>query len=85
MHSVPTFKCPYCAKETQAQIDFSGDTPTGMLSMCDCPEFRVAWEADHRAKIERQKVARRNATTSRSIVHVGRTPNVTGRVRQRSR
>jgi len=77
---VPTFKCPYCEKENLAQMDLSGDMPTGVLQLCDCPEFRKAWEADHRAKMERRKQAQRGGIRSRSIIHVGRTPGPTGKI-----
>lgn len=79
MRVVPTFKCPYCAKETTSEVDFSGEMPTGTMQLCDCPQFRAVWEADHRAKMERKKIAQRSGARSSSIIHVGRTPMPTGR------
>lgn len=82
---VPTYKCKFCDKETPATMDFSGDMPTGMLSICDCPESRATWEREHRAQVEQRKQALRNSSKNRSIIHVGRTPVPTGRPRHRSR
>ncbi len=81
---VPTYKCRYCQKEIVAQMDFSGDIPSGTLPICDCKENRDAWERDHRALMELRKKANRETNVrSRSIVHVGRTPGPTGRKKHR--
>lgn len=82
---VPTYKCKFCEKETAASMDFSGDVPSGVLSLCDCQESRAAWEREHRAQIEQRKQALRNSANTRSIIHVGRTPHPTGRPKHRSR
>jgi|LakMenE01Jun11ns_1017448.scaffolds.fasta_scaffold9956643_5 hypothetical protein len=85
MSNLPAFKCQYCAKETKPQIDFSGEVPTGMLQLCDCSQARASWEAEHRARIERQKTLRRSTVHARSLVHTGRSPTTTVKPRQRSR
>jgi phage terminase large subunit GpA-like protein len=72
--------CPHCGNESKPKIDTTGEMPVGMLVMCDCPEARKAWEADHRAKMEARKNATRNASVrSRSIIHAGRTPSPVGK------
>lgn len=81
---VPTFKCPYCEKDSKPEVDTTGEIPVGTLIMCDCPEARAAWEAKHRADMERRKNATRGSSVrSRSIVNVGRTPHPNGKQRYR--
>ena len=65
---IPTFKCPYCDKESTPTMDMTGEMPVGMMVACDCSESRKAWETQHRAEVERRKNARRN-----SLTQVGRT------------
>lgn len=55
-------------------MDLSGEMPVGMMTMCDCPESRAAWETQHRAEIEARKNANRGTARSRSVIHAGRTP-----------
>lgn len=82
---VPTYVCPYCDKESTPTVDTTGEMPVGMMVLCDCPEARAAWETQHRADIERRKnAARGSSVCSRSIIHVGRTPQPMGR-KHRSR
>jgi len=70
----PVFKCPYCEKDIKPTIDFTGDMPVGMMPVCDCPESRQAWEAQHRAEVEARKNALRNGRIRASnLLTVGRT------------
>lgn len=81
---VPTFKCPYCDKESTPRVDSTGEMPVGLMVMCDCPEARAAWETQHRADMERRKNALRGSSVrSRSIIHAGRTPHPMGKYRSR--
>lgn len=83
---VPSFTCPYCDSESKPTVDTTGEMPVGLMTMCDCPQSRAAWETQHRADIERRKnAARGTGVRSRSIVHVGRTPAPNGKLRYRSR
>lgn len=71
---VPTFTCPHCQKDSKPEVDMTGEIPVGTMVLCDCPESRAAWEAEHRATIERRKNAARGGMRSRSIIHAGRVP-----------
>lgn len=84
---VPTYVCGYCGSESKPVVDSTGEMPVGTMILCDCPESRQAWETQHRAEMERRKAASRGTSIrSRSIVHVGRTPQPVGaQKRHRSR
>lgn len=83
---VPTYICDYCGSESKPIIDSTGEMPVGTMILCDCKESRAAWEAQHRADMERRKAASRgSAIRSRSIVHVGRTPQPVGTQRKHRR
>lgn len=78
---IPTYTCPHCQEQISASVDFSGEMPTGMLQLCDCPQARTAWETEHRAAMERKKNASRGGVRSGSIIHVGRTPRPNSKLR----
>ena len=51
----PAFTCEYCEKEMS--VDMA--TPElGAVGACGCAESRSAWEAGHRAEMERRKRAK---------------------------
>lgn len=55
------FKCNYCGNEIKPELNFHQDTGerTGIMAICDCAESRVAWETEHRMKMEARKRAQR--------------------------
>jgi len=56
MTGLPSYICPYCQETQKMTFESSSN---GMLQMCDCKGSRDAWEMEHRAAMERRKVAAR--------------------------
>lgn len=59
----PSFICPHCNNVIQAKMangTTMGGLAFGHVPACSCPESQKAWEAEHRARIESRKRAKRS-------------------------